>query len=84
MATQATITTSIPPALLFIHAGRPIGCFQHPDRPQEQYRDSGYDRSMGCWHVTALACVRASAIGGEVVSLGKRCSFVAAALTPET
>jgi hypothetical protein len=33
--------------LLFIHAGRPIGCFQHPDHPQRKYRnDGGYHRDL--------------------------------------
>ncbi|TVU55427.1 MAG: DUF3883 domain-containing protein [Arthrospira sp. PLM2.Bin9] len=32
--------------LLFIHAGRPIGCFQHPDLPEKQYRDRGFDRDL--------------------------------------
>jgi len=32
--------------LLFIHAGRPIGCFQHPDVPEKQYRDRGFDRDL--------------------------------------
>lgn len=32
--------------LLFIHAGRPIGCFQHPDNPQREYRNEGYDRDL--------------------------------------
>ncbi|MBN3927315.1 DUF4433 domain-containing protein [Nostoc sp. NMS4] len=30
----------------FIHAGRPIGCFQHPDHPEKQYRDKGFDRDL--------------------------------------
>ncbi len=29
--------------LLFIHAGRSIGCFQHSERPERQYRDRGFD-----------------------------------------
>ena len=32
--------------LLFIHAGRPIGCFQHPDHPEKQYCDRGFDRDL--------------------------------------
>ncbi|MDY7054511.1 protein NO VEIN domain-containing protein [Limnospira fusiformis] len=32
--------------LLFIHAGRPIGCFQHPEFPEKQYRDRGFDRDL--------------------------------------
>ncbi|MDV3001126.1 MAG: hypothetical protein N5P05_002732 [Chroococcopsis gigantea SAG 12.99] len=32
--------------LLFIHAGRPIGCFQHPGNPQKHYRSRGYDRDL--------------------------------------
>lgn len=32
--------------LLFIHAGRPIGCFQHPELPENQYRDRGFDRDL--------------------------------------
>ena len=34
--------------LLFIHRGRPIGCFQHPDHPQDKnkYRNKGYDRDL--------------------------------------
>ena len=32
--------------LLFIHAGRPIGCFQHSDNPQINYRDEGYHRDL--------------------------------------
>ncbi|KYC43043.1 hypothetical protein WA1_13150 [Scytonema hofmannii PCC 7110] len=32
--------------LLFIHVGRPIGCFQHPERPEIQYRDKGFDRDL--------------------------------------
>jgi hypothetical protein len=34
--------------LLFIHTGRPIGCFQHPDHPQDKnkYRNKGYDRDL--------------------------------------
>jgi hypothetical protein len=32
--------------LLFIHAGRPIGCFQHSDNPQRKYRDEGYHRDL--------------------------------------
>jgi len=32
--------------LLFIHAGRPIGCFQHPDNPQRKYRKEGYHRDL--------------------------------------
>lgn len=32
--------------LLFIHAGRPIGCFQHPDVPEKQYRDRGFERDL--------------------------------------
>ncbi|MEZ2342270.1 DUF3883 domain-containing protein [Microcoleus sp. EPA2] len=34
--------------LLFIHTGRPIGCFQHPDHPQDRnkYRNKGYDRDL--------------------------------------
>jgi hypothetical protein len=32
--------------LLFIHAGRPIGCFQHPDHPQRKYRNEGYHRDI--------------------------------------
>ncbi len=34
--------------LSFIHAGRPIGCFQHPDHPQakNRYRNIGYDRDL--------------------------------------
>lgn len=30
----------------FIHVGRPIGCFQHPDHPEKQYRDKGFDRDL--------------------------------------
>ncbi len=30
----------------FIHAGRPIGCFQHPEYPEKQYRDKGFDRDL--------------------------------------
>lgn len=30
----------------FIHAGRPIGCFQHPDHPEKQYKDKGFDRDL--------------------------------------
>lgn len=32
--------------LLFIHAGRPIGCFQHSDNPQRKYRHEGYHRDL--------------------------------------
>ncbi|MCT7973676.1 DUF4433 domain-containing protein [Laspinema olomoucense] len=32
--------------LLFIHAGRPIGCFQHRDVPGKEYRDRGFDRDL--------------------------------------
>lgn len=32
--------------LLFIHAGRPIGCFQHSDNPEIDYRDEGYHRDL--------------------------------------
>jgi|GEM_PF-968206 hypothetical protein len=32
--------------ILFIHAGRPIGCFQHPDCPDKQYRDRGFHRDL--------------------------------------
>ncbi|MGB3263707.1 MAG: DUF3883 domain-containing protein [Microcoleus sp.] len=32
--------------LLFIHAGRPIGCFQHSDNPERNYRDEGYHRDL--------------------------------------
>lgn len=32
--------------LLFIHAGRPIGCFQHPDCPEKQYQDKGFDQDL--------------------------------------
>lgn len=32
--------------LLFIHAGRPIGCFQHPDLPEKKYRAQGFDRDL--------------------------------------
>jgi len=32
--------------LLFIHAGRPIGCFQHPNYPEKQYRERGFDRDL--------------------------------------
>jgi hypothetical protein len=32
--------------LLFIHAGRPIGCFQHPDHPERKYRTEGYHRDL--------------------------------------
>ncbi|MBE9144279.1 hypothetical protein [Planktothrix mougeotii] len=32
--------------LLFIHAGRPIGCFQHPNYPEKQYRQRGFDRDL--------------------------------------
>jgi ssDNA thymidine ADP-ribosyltransferase, DarT len=32
--------------LLFIHAGRPIGCFQHSDNPQRKYRNEGYHRDL--------------------------------------
>lgn len=30
----------------FIHGGRPIGCFQHPEQPEKQYRDRGFDRDL--------------------------------------
>ncbi|MBD2504116.1 DarT ssDNA thymidine ADP-ribosyltransferase family protein [Anabaena azotica] len=30
----------------FIHAGRAIGCFQHPDHPEKQYKDKGFDRDL--------------------------------------
>ncbi|MEA5517038.1 DarT ssDNA thymidine ADP-ribosyltransferase family protein [Nodularia sp. UHCC 0506] len=30
----------------FIHAGRPIGCFQHPNHPERQYKDKGFDRDL--------------------------------------
>ncbi|MUG92955.1 DUF4433 domain-containing protein [Scytonema sp. UIC 10036] len=32
--------------LLFIHAGRPIGCFQHHNHPEIQYHDKGFDRDL--------------------------------------
>ncbi|OCR01977.1 hypothetical protein BCD67_05715 [Oscillatoriales cyanobacterium USR001] len=32
--------------LSFIHAGRPIGCFQHSDNPERDYRDEGYHRDL--------------------------------------
>jgi hypothetical protein len=32
--------------LLFIHAGRPINCFQHSDSPGKQYREAGFDRDL--------------------------------------
>ena len=30
----------------FIHAGRPIGCFQHPDYPEIQHKDKGFHRDL--------------------------------------
>ncbi|MEG4319082.1 MULTISPECIES: hypothetical protein [unclassified Microcoleus] len=32
--------------LLFIHAGRPIGCWKHPNNLQRNYRDKGYHRDL--------------------------------------
>lgn len=32
--------------LLFIHGGRPINCFQHPDRPELKYKHRGFDRDL--------------------------------------
>lgn len=40
------IVVAIENRLLFIHAGRPIGCFQHPDIPEKQYRERGFDRDL--------------------------------------
>ncbi len=32
--------------LQFIHGGRPISCFQHPEHPGKQYREQGFHRDL--------------------------------------
>lgn len=43
--TQFLIVTS-ENQLLFIHAGRPINCFQHPDSSGQHHREAGFDRDL--------------------------------------